>query len=106
MLCQHLTRFPAISAFLISCTLFPALGQDAIGLDPSALNSFDQSIFRANQRIALYEAALESGNSAAIRQAALEVQKDPLAIRQVNALKGDAFKVRLNQDLTAVQTQT
>ncbi|GMV90622.1 MAG: hypothetical protein AMXMBFR82_04000 [Candidatus Hydrogenedentota bacterium] len=106
MLCQHLPRFSAISAILISCTFFPASGQDSIGLDPSALNSFEQSVFRANQRIALYEAALESGNSAAIRQAALEVQKDPLAIRQVNALKSDAFKIRLNQDLTAVQAQT
>ncbi len=67
---------------------------------------FNQAIANANKRISGYETALETGDPAVIRKAALELQKDPLAVRQINNVKSDAFKTRLNQELTSVQSQT
>jgi hypothetical protein len=104
----------AFTSILLWALQVAALGQeqsaslpyDGIGLEASAKTSFEQANYRANQRIAQYETALETGDAATIRKAALEVQKDPLAIRQVNAVKNDPFKIRLNQDLTAVQSKT
>jgi len=94
--------------FCLLLTFWPIVVFSAptVGLDPNLKTDFQQAIYRANQRIANYENALESGNRTRIRCAALELQKDPLAIRQVNNLKSDAFKTRLNTDIQSIQIKT
>ncbi len=57
-------------------------------------------------RISQYETARNSGDPAAIREATLRLQQDPLAIRVINRTASDAFKTQLNQDVRTIQQKT
>lgn len=60
----------------------------------------------ADSRIDAFDAALKSGSPEQIRRSALELQKDPLAVRRVNENHTNGFKTQLNQELNAIQSET
>lgn len=69
-------------------------------------DDFDLALEQAKEKIIRYRQARESGDPAAIREATMRLQEDPLAIRRVNSHSTDAFKTQLNQDIAAVQQET
>src|SRR5438105_2877427 len=66
----------------------------------------DEAIFAAakacaDDLISAFEKALEGKGD--VRQAALDLQKDPIAVVSVNEGKGDVLKTRINQELNAIK---
>lgn len=68
--------------------------------------AFETALQNADSRIEAFDQALQSGNTGEIRRRALELQKDPLAVRRVNESRTDQFKTQLNQELDAIKTET
>ena len=69
-------------------------------------DDFQLGVEQANAKIQKYEQARALGDPAVLRQATMELQADPLAIRLVNRSSSDAFKTQLNQDIGSVQSET
>lgn len=61
---------------------------------------------RANERINQFDKTLASGDSAKIRDAALTVQKDPIAVQLMNRTRPDPLKLELNGVLDDIKTRT
>jgi hypothetical protein len=69
-------------------------------------DAWPQAASQANAKIERYAEACRSGDPLARRQATMELQADPAAIRLVNKHSSEEFKTRLNQDIGAVKAQT
>ncbi|WP_395742320.1 PASTA domain-containing protein [Prosthecobacter sp.] len=69
-------------------------------------DDFQLALNQAKDRILKYQIAKTSGDPAALREATMRLQEDPLAIRRVNASATEGFKKGLNADIGAVQQQT
>jgi hypothetical protein len=61
---------------------------------------------QANGKIQRYQQATRAGNPLATRQALLELQADPVAIRLMNKDASEGLKTRFNQDIEGVKAQT
>jgi beta-lactam-binding protein with PASTA domain len=71
-----------------------------------AVDNFQLALDQAKGKIIRYRLARLSGDPIAIRDATIQLQEDPLAIRRVNSRSTDAFRNQLNQDIGAVQERT
>lgn len=60
----------------------------------------------AKAKIFKYQVAKLSGDPTALREATMQLQEDPLAIRRVNGNSTEAFKTELNKDIGGIQQQT
>lgn len=72
----------------------------------SSDEAFKQSAINADQRIDAFDQALKGGDPKIIRETALALQKDPIAVKRVNNQRSDAFKTQLNNELGSIQTET
>jgi len=77
-----------------------------LGVAHAMADDFQLALNEAKSKILKYQIAKSSGDPQAIRQATMQLQQDPLAIRRVNANPTESFKAGLNQDIGAVQQQT
>lgn len=73
---------------------------------PASADDFDLALEQAKEKIMRYRQARATGDPIAIRDATIQLQEDPLAIRRVNSRSTDAFRNQLNQDIGAVQERT
>ena len=71
-----------------------------------AVDNFQLALDQTKGKIIRYRLARISGDPIAIRDATIQLQEDPLAIRRVNSRSTDAFRNQLNQDIGAVQERT
>lgn len=73
---------------------------------PAFADDFDLALEQAKEKIMRYRQARATGDPIAIRDATIQLQEDPLAIRRVNSRSTDAFRNQLNQDIGAIQERT
>lgn len=78
----------------------------ALLLSGAVADDWQLGVEQANARIANYEQARAGGNATAIREATMQLQRDPLAIRLVNRNQPEAFRTQLNEDIGVVRTRT
>lgn len=88
----------ALPVFLLCGMLTPPLLLQA--------DDFTLALDQAKGKIFRYRMAKQSGDPAAIREATMRLQEDPLAIRRVNSQSPESFKAELNKDIGAVHKQT
>lgn len=82
-------------------------GMELKAIDPNSTpTEFDLASDGAKGKIFKYRVAKLSGDPKAIREATMQLQEDPLAIRRVNSGSTEAFKTELNKDIGNVQQQT
>lgn len=90
--------------------LLGALLLSGVGAGAGAPNrpptGFDLASDGAKGKIFKYRVAKISGDPTAIRDATMQLQEDPLAIRRVNSNSTEAFKTELNKDIGNIQQQT
>ncbi|MEW6719729.1 MAG: PKD domain-containing protein, partial [Thermodesulfobacteriota bacterium] len=72
----------------------------------AAGDPYADAVRNADSLIADFERAADSGREAAAREAALRLQKDPIAVQRVNQKGSDALKGRLNGVLDSVKDRT
>ena len=89
-----------IFLLVVGAAAFAAADTGAVGDD------WHLGAEKANARIQNYEHALATGNKVAIRQATLDLQSDPLAVKLVNQNQSDGFKTELNQHIEAIHADT
>ncbi len=108
-----------ISVFLFS--LLMSIGGAFISLDQHQLFTFqniayaaetvlpdaeyDSAMRAARGRIEKYEAAVKSGNADRVRKATLELQSDPLAVREINQTKSNAWKKSFKSQVSRIQVK-
>ncbi|MEM6486082.1 MAG: hypothetical protein AAF662_14000, partial [Pseudomonadota bacterium] len=87
--------------YLIAATL-ASLAVDA----SSQADPWWAAVEAADARIAAFEQAVESGDSATIKTAALELQSDPIAVKRFNQNSTDAFRAVHNETTDAIKART
>lgn len=85
-------------AFLFICFIFSQAGPVYAKNDPHG-----QAVQNADALIENYKQSVTSGDPAAIRDAALAVQKNPLAVQRVNQTQSGEFKQQISGDVMAVR---
>lgn len=100
----------ALAHTVAAAALFAALAIPHIDVCAQAASNEDAlwqaAKERADKRIDSFEQTLRSGDAAKIRQAALVVQGDPIAVQTMNKKRPDALKQELNGVLDGIRQQT
>lgn len=69
-------------------------------------DTFNAAVQQADQTVRDFEKVLKSGDEAAVRQAALKVQEDPMAVLRANNTGSISLKEGLKKELGTVQNGT
>ncbi|MBF0280715.1 MAG: hypothetical protein HQM13_23175 [SAR324 cluster bacterium] len=95
---------PALCLLTVLILLMPfhSVAQSSL---PSDVDDIIRAAKSADLRIKRFQEALKSGSSKKIREAALGVRQDPLAVSRINKNKGDLLKQQLQKELTGIQTE-
>lgn len=93
-------KMKAIGPIIAVVALFCAADARAAGDD------WFLAVKEANAKLLRYAQARAFGDPKAVRQATMELQADPLAIRLVNNGSPEGFKSQLNKDIGAVHDKT
>jgi beta-lactam-binding protein with PASTA domain len=95
--------------FLLTGLLTLLLGGMAAGvidINKPPTTDFGIASEGAKAKIFKYQVAKLSGDPTALREATMQLQEDPLAIRRVNSSSTEEFKTELNKDIGNIQKQT
>jgi len=90
---RKLARLIALAACLLAS---PVLADKA----------YVQAVRAADARIGEFTRALKTGDSQAMRQAALALRQDPMAISRLNQFGSDTLKQAVNRETQAVEAKT